>query len=239
MRYKLNISIDDVSPHPKSSLYVLNNCIDLINTYPDIKFTLFVPTAYWRTMPSRVDTRTSGPLELTNHKTFCENLLRLPSSNFEICYHGHFHGIPGKSNNDEFQHFTEKESTERFQLMLRTAAEAGLGDLFKSVFRPPAWRMSPGSIRAAKSVGINTLALSPKEYARLVYAGEEENFKNVVFYDCNPPFDVLGLFEKTEIVYHACEWDKNYLSSEKAKELKAFIGANEKDIDFCFIEELV
>ena len=59
---KINISIDDVSPHPKSSISVVNRCFRLIQEFPDIKFTLFVPIAYWRT--TRAEVSTPGPLQI-------------------------------------------------------------------------------------------------------------------------------------------------------------------------------
>lgn len=58
----VNISIDDVSPHPLSSTKVLDQCFELIKYFPDIKFTLFVPAAYWRTM--RKDIATKEPLRI-------------------------------------------------------------------------------------------------------------------------------------------------------------------------------
>ena len=60
MDYNLNISIDDVSPHPLSSTKVLEQCYYLIEKFEDIKFTLFIPLAYWRTM--RADIATEQPL---------------------------------------------------------------------------------------------------------------------------------------------------------------------------------
>ena len=44
--YKVNISIDDVSPHPLSSVKVLERCYEIIKVFPDVKFSLFVPIAY-------------------------------------------------------------------------------------------------------------------------------------------------------------------------------------------------
>ena len=69
MRHKVNISIDDVSPHPRSSANVLERCFEMISVFPDIKFTLFVPTSYWRTMGP---TATRGPLRLDITDTFME-----------------------------------------------------------------------------------------------------------------------------------------------------------------------
>ena len=97
----VNISIDDVSPHPLSSVKVLERCYELIEEYEQIKFTLFVPMAYWRTIGN---TATKGPLFINHFSDFCETLKQLPSENFELGYHGYHHGIPGISNNDESYH---------------------------------------------------------------------------------------------------------------------------------------
>ena len=94
----INISIDDVSPHPKSSIKVLEQCEKLIKKYNDIKFTLFIPIAYWRTIG---ETLTKKPLSIDQHADFCEALKNLSKNNYELAYHGYHHGIPMKSNNDE------------------------------------------------------------------------------------------------------------------------------------------
>lgn len=65
---KINISIDDVSPHPRSSKKVLEQCERLIKKFPNIKFTLFIPIAYWRTSG---DTATRNPLYLWENKELC------------------------------------------------------------------------------------------------------------------------------------------------------------------------
>jgi predicted deacetylase len=107
------------------------------------------------------------------------------------------------------------------------------------IFRPPAWRMSEYAIKAARDNNFNVLALSPKEYAKKIYNGIENMRKDVVYYNCNPPFDELKMYEKTEIVYHACEWDKNYLSSDLTAQLKEFIKKNIDNIKFSFLEEML
>ena len=238
MRHRLNISIDDVSPHPRSSAKVFKRCVELIRDFPEIKFTIFVPIAYWRTVQDRSYTVTEKPLDISECPEFCNLLKKLPKENFEIGYHGYYHGIPGKSNNDEFQYLSKQEALDKFDLMFKTISKTGLKTSFKPIFRPPAWRMSPGAIEAAREVGMEVLALSPKDYAKETYKGAEETC-NVVYYNCNPPFDPLKLYEKTEIVYHACEWDKNYLNQTLTSELRDFIGANIETIDFCFMEDLV
>lgn len=232
---KVNISIDDVSPHQFSSTKVLDRCFELIQTFPDIKFTLFVPVAYWRTV--KPTTATKEPLRLDAFPDFCKTIKELPQQNFEICYHGLFHGIPGKSDNDEFQSITKEQAIEKFLAMFEIVERAGLSDVFKPVFRPPAWRMSPHAIEAAKEAGIKVLALSPKDYAKQTYSGAEEAFEKVVYFNCVPPFEPLSVYPVNEIVYHACEWDKNYLSVELSKDLASWLQS-QSDVQFKFIGDL-
>lgn len=233
---KVNISIDDVSPHPLSSTNILHNCFKLIKEFPTIKFTLFIPVAYWRT--TRPETATKFPLKLDEFPDFCEVLKKLPKENFEICYHGLFHGIPGKSDNDEFQYLTKEQAHEKFSNMFKIVDVAGLKEIFKPIFRPPAWRMSPHAIEAAMEAGITTLALSPKDYAKRTYCGAENLFPKVVYYNCNPPFEPLETSPCVEIVYHACEWDKNYFSNNLSDQLLRWLK-QQNDVSFEFIENLV
>jgi len=232
----INISIDDVSPHRNSSTKVLDRCFELIKEFPEIKFSLFIPISYWRT--KRPDVATKQPLQINLFPEFCKIIKELPEKNFEICYHGFYHGIPGKSDNDEFKNLSYEEASERFKAMFKVVKLAKLDNKFKKIFRPPAWRMSADSIRAARDLGIELLALSPQEYAQKIYNHEDKNKNDVVYYNCNPPFEELKLFKKTEIVYHACEWDKNYLSPSLTLELKYFLETN-KDYKFCFLKGLL
>jgi len=235
--YKINISIDDVSPHPRSSVKVIDRCFDLIREFKNIKFTLFVPAAYWRTI--KPGTATNQPLFINHYKGFCDFLLELPKKNFEIGYHGFFHGIPGQTDNDEFWHLNYEQSLLIFKNMFEVVNAANLKDTFSPIFRPPAWRMSPEAITAARDVGFEILALSPKEYAKKIYNGAEDKFGDIVYFTCNPPWDELQLEEKTEVVYHACEWDKNYLGEERSGELVEFLQKNQNKIDFCFMKEML
>lgn len=228
----INISIDDVSPHPESSVRVVDRCFDLLRQFPRMKFTLFIPTAYWRTQKHT----SHSPLQINEFPEFCEALKTLPAENFELCYHGHYHGT-STSDNDEFQSLNYDQAREKFLEMFEVVERCGLGSFFKPIFRPPAWRMSPDSFDAAKDAGIRTLALSPKEYAKNVYAGKDEEFENVVYYDCNPPFDDLTVKDKVEVVYHACEWDRNYFSIDLMKQLSEWLQKVE-NVNFCFVEEL-
>ena len=105
--------------------------------------------------------------------------------------------------------------------------------------RPPAWRMSSDSIRAAKDFGIEILALATWPYALETYGGAQNNYEYVVYENCCPPHKPLELLEKTEIVYHSCEWDKNYLSVENKNELQEFLKENIDKIEFTKIGGLI
>ena len=129
---KVNISIDDVSPHPKSSVKVLERCFETIKEFPDVKFSLFVPTSYWRT--TRPGIITKHPLQINLFPDFCNILKNLPKDNFEICFHGHFHGIPGISDNDEFKSLSYQEASDRFNAMFKVVEMAGLKNIFKKIY---------------------------------------------------------------------------------------------------------
>ena len=232
---KINISIDDVSPHPMSSVKVIDRCYEILKKFPQAKFSLFVPISYWRTIKPGVATQ--HPLQIDLFPEFCESIKNLPPESFEVCYHGFYHGIPGKSDNDEFQHLSFDEAVERFKAMFLVVKRAGLERVFKPIFRPPAWRMSGQAIEAASALDIKILALSPKEYAKETYQGAEESFEKVVYYTCNPPFDEIKRFEKNEIVYHACEWDRNFLSKDATIDLCTWLSSQE-DSHFCFLGEM-
>ena len=62
--------------------------------------------------------------------------------------------------------------------------------------------------------------------------------KNIVYFNSCPPFKKLEIFPKTEIVYHACEWDKNYLSVEAKNDLVDFLNSS-TNYSFCFMEDMI
>ena len=236
---KVNISIDDVSPHPRSSISVVKKCNKVIEKFPEVKFTLFVPISYWRTMRQGVITQ--KPLQINLFEDFCQSLKNLPQSNFEIGYHGFHHGIPGKSDNDEMRYLTYGGCKKMIESMYAVVEMAGLKEKFSKILRPPAWRMSPDCFDACKDMGIEILALSKDKYddGSLDYKGKDVEFGNVVYFNVCPPDKPLNLFEKTEIVYHACDWDKNYLSDDYVNSLISFLDENIEDIDFCFLKEML
>jgi predicted deacetylase len=232
---KVNVSIDDVSPHQFSSVRVLENCEQLIEEFPDIKISLFIPTAYWRTIKS--GTTTKVPLKLSNFPEFCEEISELDPKNYEVGFHGYYHGIPGRSDNDEFQHLTYDETNGKIDLMMEEVTKSGLNTVFKKMFRPPAWRMNPDAFKCLSDRGFDLFALTDIEYAVETYAGAHKQYAHTMSNQF-PPFRPLEVVEKCGIVYHACEWDKNFLNSEKTEELISFINlSGEREFvflgDFC------
>jgi len=234
MKSLVNISIDDISPHPRSSLRVLDRCYELIDVFPKIKFSLFVPTAYWRTR--KPQTTTQQALQISQYPEFCEALSNLDPQTFEICFHGHWHGIPGASDNNEFENLDYDSALDKATLMRREVDSAGLNDVFKDIFRPPAWRMSPDAFSALSSSGFELFAITNLRLDS--YQGAQKEYL-CTFSDQFPPFAPLRIEEKCGIVYHACEWDRNYMSREYTEELKRFLLKEEKDIEFCFLEEML
>jgi len=245
----INISIDDISPHPQSSYRCLKYCNKLIDLFPNIKISLFVPTAYWRTVPAEkevlnnkfhIDTITQHPLFIDKDKKLCKILMELPKENFEVCYHGFYHGIPGESNNCEFKDLTFEQSKERFGQMMQPVEDAGLAGVFKKIFRPPSWYMSSGSIVAAQKLGFKYLSLAPEKRIRKFYDLENKKHSNITYYNICPPYKEYpkDIYWKNNIVFHACEWSKNYLGKENFLKLVDFIRKNEHQIFFGFTEKM-
>lgn len=240
---QLNISIDDVSPHPLSSIDVVDRCFEILDVKPDVKFTLFVPTAYWRTVhiPGRIDTRTERPLYLHEDEDFCKKLDALPSSNFEICYHGRYHGIPNVSNNDEMRSLSYNGFIELWNAMKQDVNIANLSNKFIDIIRPPAMYMSSEAIEAASDLGIKCLALSPRQIHKSSYNGaENKTHCHVVYANAWLPDDNPANVAKTEnsvcILYHACTWDRGYLDDDMVADLISLI--HKYDFDFSFIEDI-
>ena len=67
----------------------------------------------------------------------------------------------------------------KFTEMMEERDRAELTDVFKPIFRPPAWKMSSASIKAAKDVGIDILTLSPYDNSnrKLYLKYLQENIK--------------------------------------------------------------
>ena len=86
---------------------------------------------------------------------------------------------------------------------------------------------------------MSSRALSSDGYAKETYEGLDETNNDVVYLSSSPPIYPLKQTDKNEIVYHACEWDKNYLSKAFTKELKEFLLRHKNDTEYCFMEDMV
>ena len=228
MKSLVNISIDDVCPHPRSSIAILDRCHELIDKFSTIKFTLFIPMCYTR--------KNNESYPISKYPDFCEAIRKLSKDNFEVGYHGYHHGVINKSNNDEFMNISYEDAKLKIQLMEDEISKANLTNTFKKIFRPPAWRMSPNGFRALKDHGFKLFALSDIAYALEHYKGSEKKYP-CTFSNQMPPQRPLKYEQKMGIVYHACEWDKNYLNKKMTEELQKFLSKDK--IEFTFIEELI
>lgn len=227
---KINISIDDLSPHPRSSMGVLRQCEMVLKKHPSIKFTLFVPMAYQRIGEKA--------WKIWEHGGFCSALKNLPKENYELGWHGYYHGIPGISNNHEFRDIDYDAAMQKFKDMFAASERAGLGGCFRPVFRPPAWYISPDGMRAAADSGMKVITMATRKKYRKVYGDSCKYARRVIFYNVNPPQDPLKLYAETSACYHACEWDQSYFSVEMANELIAFLEKNKEYIKPCFMGEM-
>jgi len=197
----------------KSSIKVLDRCLNLIDEFAEIKFTLFIPMAY--RLVNEEEYR------IDKYEEFCVAIAELPRSNFEIGWHGYNHDIWNKKSNcldREFRELSYDGATEVFEKMSEIAKRAGLIDLFIPVFRPPAFKVSSVVRQYCKDNGIRVTELA------------EVNV--------NYPVKPLKLFDKTEILYHACEWDRSYFSVARAKDLRNFLNKNLGEIEFTFIMDM-
>mgnify|MGYP003111768864 FL=1 len=235
MKYKLNVSIDDICPHPRSSTKVLERCFELIEIFPKIKFSLFIPMAYWRTQ--RRGTITPQPLFISKFPEFCYEVEDLPEENFELGWHGFFHGIPQKSDNNEFDGVDYEKATLILNNMFKEADKAGIRERFSPILRAPNWKMSAGTFEAANDLGIELFALTDIESRLETHGGMHEKYDSV-YSNFSPPNRDLEITPRCGVVYHACEWLKNYLDHQKTQELVDFIQQYEEDIEFCFLRGL-
>lgn len=225
---KLNISIDDISPHPKSSTKILNKCNDIISVFNEVKFTLFIPMAF-----TRLKEKTYF---ISENENFCNTLSNLSSENFELGWHGYYHGIINNSNNDEFRYLKYNDCSRILDLMYKEAEKAKIKHLFKPIFRPPAFHMSSDCFKCLYENGIKKLCISSK----INYNNSEEEFIKlggfVNYYNANPPLISFPENKDTYAFYHACEWDVSYLNDFLKDDLIKFITNN--NFEFVFLGDL-
>lgn len=238
----VNISIDDVSPHPKADYNQIKPAVEYILEHiPTAKFTFFVPTAYWRVSGNA---STVAALKLSEHESFCNILADLPVDNFEYGYHGHYHGIPEKyTSNDEFKTLNYQEASSKIHKMRTEIQKTSLSGRISEIFRPPAWRCSSESLQALVDNGIKYFALAKETYALDTYGDFPAIYGDrIVWRTCHPPQSSIGPAEEkyVEVLYHSCNWDGNFFSLDRAKEFISWytMYKYQYDLQFGFIEDL-
>lgn len=207
MKTVVNISIDDVCPHPIMRFYAVSRITDLLDKYPNLKCSLFVPTRLKRYKYKEKE----YPLE--NYPDFVDQLKSLPSKNFEICYHGHMHGnSKPKSNNDEFRYIDKQKTIELLNESKKVFDSLGL--TVNPVFRPPGFWMNAEAFAGCKEFGIKVLALHNKKQYIACYAGEHLKYERVIYIGRQPDNN-----RHVELLFHAGKDQKDFLNKQMFKEL--------------------
>ena len=248
MKKNIIISIDDISPHDYSGMNAINNCMAVLKKYPDVKFVFFIPVAFKR-VSGRVDIIArkdkpivniinKEPLYISKYKSFCKTLLSLPKENFQYGYHGYFHSKidrPNRSNNNEFKNLTYQETINKIDLMENEVKKSGLETRFSKIFRPPGWTISNEAVKAFLDKGY-TLHLNKNVDYDLTNIN---NYENKIFYSDYAPPEVPLKQTKDDtihIVYHACEWLRNFFDVDQFNSLIEFYMKEQDAINYKFLE---
>ena len=163
---KFSLSLDDFSPHPRAGFNFESIvwCNKLIERFPDVKISLFVPAAY-----SRLNER---QYYLTDFPEWVKMVKELPD-NYRICPHGLFHRRTitdfvfhkkEASNNDEFQFLNKTQAKVTIHKMLAEFENVGLK--YSKVFRPPGWKISLSSAEVLTTMGF--IIAGDKKYYKLL-----------------------------------------------------------------------
>lgn len=230
---KVSLSIDDLSSCPDTKVeHCINLCDKILQIYPDAKFNLFVSTAYFRTFDGH-----KSPYYLRYNENVVKLLKNLDDNSFRICYHGHFHGIPFVSNNDEFRRCSYNEAMKSFVLSKKEFDICGLNCY--NILRPPAFHIGEEAVRAAIDFGIKHISLyeifkQRKEYDRILNKFDNDLFS---FVNCAPSAVDLKMYDRLFVMYHALINDRNFMSEKLVYDLIVFLN-NCGDVEFKFLEEM-
>jgi len=227
MKLKINVSIDDVSPHKKIGLDAVHRILNVIDKFSGLKVSLFIPTAIRR--------YASGDKKsycLEDYPKFVDQLKALPPANFEICYHGHKHGNKShRKNNDEFRYLKRRDALDILNRSRQIFDHVGLKA--RKVFRPPGFWLSKDSFGACSDFGIKVLALHRAKRYRKCYKGCHETYNHVVYVSKQKP-DFPNEFE---MLYHAGRDQKDCFNKRKSRELIEILNKKKEKISFIFMEE--
>lgn len=220
---RLNISIDDLSPHPNIGFGALNCLQEIVNGY-NIKVSLFIPTSV-----QRFGAREKKHYMLEDFPEFVDRIKALPEKYFEVCYHGHKHGQKRKkSNNDEFRYLRYDEAID----ILSRSKEIfdNVGIKVRPVLRPPGFWISKAAIKACAEFGIKVLALhDAKRYMRS-YGKAAKRYKHTVLPGAQP---TKG--DSIEIFYHAGSDQPDYFNKKQGIRLRKII--KRQRWSYIFMEE--
>lgn len=246
MKRKFNLSLDDLSPHPRAGLNFesIGWCDKIIENFPELKINLFVPAAYTRLGDDKA-------YYISQDKDWLEKLKKLSPDNYRINVHGMFHRriskAHGNSNNDEWQYLGYSSAEILRNHMAAEFVKAGLykygapankmHPLFRPTFRPPGWKISRGAVQALQSPfsdganGVNCFAGSKEYYEKV------KDVLRVKWVSYN--WDLTGPCKETGDVVaygHTSDWTNNYMNEERYKLLKDFL--DNEEVEFRWIEEM-
>lgn len=230
---KINIGIDDISSCVDTDLFhVIDMCWYILDSFSNAKFDLFVSTAYFRTFDGH-----KVPFFLSHNEEVVgklNSLVKQNEDNFRICYHGHFHGVPFISNNDEFRKSSYDETIKTLVNSKKELAKCGLEAA--PILRPPAFHVSEESIRAMIDFGIKHVSLYEVFKQRGEYDSLLNKFDNNLFsfVNCAPPAVPLEEKDNLIVMYHALNSNRNFFSKKEALGLIDFLK-RQSSIDFMFL----
>lgn len=224
---KLNLSLDDWSPHPRAGLNFecVKWCDKIIEQYPDFKVNLFTTAAYCRLHEQ--------PNFLSNNKDWVDRVKALPK-NYRINLHGYHHRRTDPrfpvSNNDEFQFLDEANTDFVLDKIEEEFRKVGLSHT--RTFRPPGWKLSFPAARALTARGYK-IAGDKTHY---------EMFKNSIpklnWISYN--WDTTKKCKITEgdvvAFAHTSDWTKNYMNEERYNLIIELLKT--RTFEFKFIEDM-
>lgn len=222
-----SLTLDDMSPHPKAGLNFesIGWCNRLIDEFPDIKITLFVPAAYARLGEK--------PYYLTKNLEWVKRVNDLPSKNYQIGLHGYFHRrVDGKhdpSNNDEVQFVSYAQMQHLIDLMEQEFKNAGLKHAM--LFRSPGWKISIQATMALNMRGYLVSGLD--DYYKII----KPKWPHIKWISAN-----WNMYEQCDVsgnviaCGHTSNWTKNYFEEKRYNLVKDLL--NKEKFAFKFVNEI-
>ena len=222
-----NLSLDDQSPHVKAGLNfeAVEWCLKLIERWPDLKVTLFIPAAFRRLGEE--------PHFLTQYPAWVARMNSLPTHNFEFGTHSYYHSRLsvryGNSANNEVEHTTYAETKLLVEHMIGEFDTAGLRHV--GLYRAPGWHLGQPAAQALTDLGF-TICGNQHYYG--VLNGKVAGMKYVTsnwdcLSDCALAGDVLACS-------HTSNWTTNYFDQAVYNKVVRLLESRE--FEFRFLSEV-